>query len=57
MALPAMTAGRQVVEDYRSQGLSLRPHPMAFLRKELSGMGIAPCHSLRHTKDGARVDD
>ena len=34
--LPTMTAGCEVVEDYRSTGLSLRAHPLAFLRGTLS---------------------
>ena len=32
VALAPMTAGREVIEDYRSTGLSLRAHPLAFLR-------------------------
>ena len=35
--LPAMTKGRQVVEDYRSVGLSLRDHPVV----------VRPCHAER----------
>jgi error-prone DNA polymerase len=35
VVLPAMPKGREVVEDYRSHGLSLRPHPLAFLRDRL----------------------
>src|SRR5215211_3855858 len=30
--LAPMKAGREVVEDYRSRGLTLRSHPVAFLR-------------------------
>ena len=47
VSLPAMTRGREVVEDYRSHGLSLRPHPLAFLRSELAGREISPCGALR----------
>ena len=32
VTLPAMTAGREVVEDYRAVGLSLRASSGAFLR-------------------------
>jgi DNA-directed DNA polymerase III PolC len=40
-ALPAMTAGEQVVEDYVSLRLSLRAHPLALLRPLLTP-GAAP---------------
>jgi DNA polymerase III alpha subunit len=35
--LPAMTEGEEVVEDYVAMRLTLRRHPMAFLREKLSG--------------------
>jgi error-prone DNA polymerase len=53
--LPAMTMGRQVVEDYRSIGLSLRAHPVAFLRQSLQARGYHPCSVLRSSRDGSRV--
>jgi error-prone DNA polymerase len=53
--LPPMTAGREVVEDYRSHGLTLRAHPAAFLRQQLNQMGILPCRELRHAKNGSRI--
>src|SRR4029079_16752372 len=53
--LPAMTRGREVVEDYRSHGLSLRPHPLAFLRSELAAKDISPCGTLREARDGSRI--
>ena len=34
-ALATMPEGQEVVEDYRTMGLSLRAHPLAFLRDEL----------------------
>jgi error-prone DNA polymerase len=55
VSLPAMTCGREVVEDYRSHGLSLRPHPLAFLRSELVAQEISPCGALRRAKDGSRI--
>ncbi|GAB0118305.1 error-prone DNA polymerase [Acidisoma sp. 7E03] len=53
LALPGMTEARQVVEDYRATGLSLRAHPVAFLRAALTHRRIADCASLRTTRDGA----
>ncbi|MCE3257465.1 MAG: dnaE2 [Nitrobacter vulgaris] len=55
VSLPAMTRGREVVEDYRSHGLSLRPHPLAFLRAELSSQDIRPCTALRTAESGSRI--
>ena len=34
--LPEMTAQDQVVEDYSSAGLTLRKHPVSFLREQLT---------------------
>ena len=50
-----MTAGRNVVEDYASVGLTLRQHPVAFLRGELQPRGIIPCADLLTSRDGQRV--
>jgi error-prone DNA polymerase len=50
-----MTAGREVVDDYASVGLTLRQHPAAFLRDELQTKGIVPCVDLLTSRDGQRV--
>ena len=55
VSLPATTAGREVVEDYRSKGLSLRAHPLAFLRGDLASKGFAPCAGLKRTTAGRRL--
>ena len=55
VALDSMTDGREVVEDYRSVQLSLRAHPIAFLRPELERRGIVPCAALGRIKDGRRI--
>jgi error-prone DNA polymerase len=47
--------GREVVEDYRTKGLSLRAHPLAFLRQSLEERGYLPCAALRETPDGRPV--
>ena len=51
----SMSAGRNVVEDYASVGLTLRQHPVAFLRDELRPRGIVPCSGLSASRDGQRV--
>jgi error-prone DNA polymerase len=55
VALTPMTEGREVVEDYRHTQLSLRAHPLAFLRPELERRGIVTCADLEHIKDGCKV--
>ncbi len=56
VALPEMTEGQEVVEDYRATGLSLRSHPLAFLRDELAQRSMVPCSTLRDMKDGRMVN-
>ncbi|AOH83069.1 DNA polymerase [Sphingomonas panacis] len=56
VALVPLTAGREVVEDYRATQLSLRAHPLTFLRGELTRRGMRTCGDLQHIKDGARVE-
>jgi error-prone DNA polymerase len=55
VALKPLTEGREVVEDYRALQLSLRAHPLAFLRPELDRRGVTRCADLAHTKDGKPV--
>jgi error-prone DNA polymerase len=55
VGLTPMTAGRSVVEDYRSFGLSLRAHPVSFLRATLSARGMIACGDLRSMRDGRRA--
>jgi len=56
VALRPMTAGREVVEDYRAIQLSLRAHPVSFLREELDAMGIVRCADLGSIRDGRNVE-
>ncbi|MFI4949380.1 MAG: OB-fold nucleic acid binding domain-containing protein, partial [Alphaproteobacteria bacterium] len=58
--LPAMALGEHVVEDYRSTSLSLKHHPLAFLRNELGQEGIVTAAELvtlpdQYTTGGRRV--
>jgi error-prone DNA polymerase len=55
VSLVPMPAGRNVVEDYSSVGLTLRQHPVAFLRGELQPRRIIPCADLLTSRDGQRV--
>ncbi|MGN6142161.1 MAG: error-prone DNA polymerase, partial [Mesorhizobium sp.] len=53
--LPAMPAGEHVIHDYRSLGLSLKAHPVGFLRTRLDHLGITPSERLSTVPDGRRV--
>ncbi|MGL3822795.1 error-prone DNA polymerase [Sphingopyxis sp. R3-92] len=54
--LAPMGEGAEVVEDYRASGLSLRAHPLAFLRDELRSRKIITCQELQDIKDGRWVN-
>ena len=53
--LRPMTPGREVAEDYRATSLSLRGHPLAFLRGDLAAERYVRCSDLERTRDGGRV--
>ncbi|TIT18165.1 MAG: DNA polymerase III subunit alpha [Mesorhizobium sp.] len=53
--LPTMPLGEHVVHDYRSLGLSLKAHPVAFLRQRLDRSGVTPNARLGQVRDGRRV--
>ena len=53
--LMPMRDGREVVEDYGSTGLTLRQHPVAFLRDDLRRRGMMACGDLLHLRNGRRV--
>ena len=46
--LPEMPLGEHVVEDYASLSLSLKRHPLAFLRRELTSAGLVTAAELAH---------
>jgi error-prone DNA polymerase len=56
MALPPLSAGGEVLADYASAGLSLRAHPVSFLRGKLCQEGIASCADMHRAKDGAFLE-
>lgn len=53
--LPKMPLGEHVIHDYRSLGLSLKAHPVAFLRERLDRSGVTPNARLPSVRDGRRV--
>jgi error-prone DNA polymerase len=51
--LPAMPLSEEVVADYQTQRLSLKAHPMAFLRAGLTARGFLRAVDLRSRKSRA----
>ncbi|MBO9622209.1 MAG: error-prone DNA polymerase [Sphingomonas sp.] len=56
VVLTPLSAGREVVEDYRATQLSLRNHPLHFLRNKLEERKILRCGDLAKVKDGQPVE-
>lgn len=45
--LPAVALSSEVLTDYGSVGLSLKAHPISFIRGQLDRRGVLPCAELR----------
>ncbi len=56
VALRPLTDGREVIEDYRAMQLSLRAHPLTFVRDELARRGVTRCADLATIRDGRHVE-
>jgi error-prone DNA polymerase len=52
IALRPMTTGSEVVEDYAHTGLTLRRHPVAFLRDDLETRRTTTCAEAMQARDG-----
>jgi error-prone DNA polymerase len=53
--LPNMSPAQEVLADYCTTGLSLRAHPMSFLRKGLDAMNVVPAERLATWPNGKPV--
>ncbi len=53
--LPLMPVCEHVVADYQTLRLSLRAHPMAFLRRSMTRQGYVPAADLARLRSGRRV--
>jgi len=53
--LPRMTTGENIIQDFRTNALSLRPHPLALLRPQLRQLGLVTAQELQEIKDGRRI--
>ena len=54
-ALPPMPPGEHVIEDYRHLSLSLKAHPVAFLRERLAQKKILRSEELAKLRNGVRA--
>ena len=54
-ALPRLSAGEEVVGDYQTIRLSLKGHPVAFLRPRLAAAGAIPARELATAPENRRV--
>ncbi len=53
--LPAMPRAEHVVADYQTIRLSLKGHPMEFLRTRFAREGVVACHEVCHRNDKRRL--
>ncbi|WP_439816743.1 error-prone DNA polymerase [Zavarzinia sp. CC-PAN008] len=54
-ALPQMTLGEHVIHDYARVSLSLKAHPLSFLRESLAAQGVRRAAYLATLRNNARV--
>jgi error-prone DNA polymerase len=55
IVLPEMSVSEHVVQDYASVSLSLKAHPVSFVREKLNQLHITPVKQLAAMKDGDLV--
>jgi error-prone DNA polymerase len=53
--LPEMTAPEHVVQDYAATSLSLKAHPVSFVREQLESLRVLQTTDLKKLKDGQIV--
>jgi error-prone DNA polymerase len=54
-ALPLMPLPEQVVADYQTIRMSLKGHPMEFLRPMFTGEGVVACEAVAHRNEHKRL--
>jgi error-prone DNA polymerase len=55
VALPQMAPAQHVLADYQTMRLSLKAHPMSFLRQTFDREGILTCQAISEAKDRAKA--
>jgi error-prone DNA polymerase len=53
--LPIMPAGEHVIQDYRTLSLSLKAHPVSFLREDFKRAGLVSNSELETLNNGSRL--
>jgi error-prone DNA polymerase len=53
--LPEMTLSEHVVHDYASTSLSLKAHPVSFVRQELTQLHVVTNSALQNSKNGDAI--
>lgn len=54
-ALPVAPLSEEVVNDYETIRLSLKAHPMSFLRKRMAAVGVMPAGQLKDAPENSRA--
>ena len=52
VSLPEMTISQHVVQDYAALSLSIKAHPVSFVREKLQQLHIVSCNELNALKNG-----
>jgi error-prone DNA polymerase len=55
ITLPEMTLPEHVIRDYAATSLSLKAHPVSFVRQELDSLHVVPAAALASAKDGDKI--
>ncbi|WP_225869487.1 OB-fold nucleic acid binding domain-containing protein [Pedobacter psychroterrae] len=53
--LPLMSKGEHVVQDYNTVGLSLKAHPVNFVRSQLDMLNIRSCHAINNDSTNGQL--
>ena len=54
--LPAMTQAEHVITDYQTTRLSLKGHPLQFLRNDFKEQGVLSCFEVGRAKNGSIIE-
>lgn len=55
IVLPEMNLSQHVLEDYKSTGLSLKAHPVSFIRNKLSELHVVANEEIVNRNDGSYI--
>lgn len=55
LTLPLLTQAAHVVEDYATTGLSLKAHPVSFVRSQLNSIRVTSAANLTQMKNGEAI--